>query len=524
MEPFSQLLLDVWREACVHIEIGESVALGAPILFRRLPVDLVLVRRLEVERQVVETVAAGLCRPGPVPQETRSECTAGQFEDLLAWCRRNKVEQCKLPEDRSALLPGLVPTDLEGEVLIGPLNAADGPTGLVVFVARAPHHFRDRHLAMLRLLLEPFTIWLENDRRLRELRVQREAAEAEKQSLLNRLGRTDLNDTIVGADSGLRAVIERVDLVTRTDVPVLILGETGSGKEVVARTIHNRSKRAGGPFLRVNCGAIAPDLVDSELFGHERGSFTGATGQRKGWFERSDGGTLFLDECGELPPAVQVRLLRVLQDGTFERVGGEQQMHVDVRVVAATHRNLEAMVSDGRFREDLWYRLAVFPIHLPALRERPADIPDLAAHFAFKSARRLGLPACLPTPEDIGLLVSYAWPGNVRELGAVIERAAILGEGRRLEIAKALGLIPQAAEPRILPIAIPAPPRPGVAKFATLDEAMSEHIVAALEKTGGRIEGPEGAAQLLDINPHTLRARMRKMGIEWNRFRVAKRG
>src|SRR5690606_4337300 len=165
----------------------------------------------------------------------------------------------------------------------------------------------------------------------------------------------------------------------------------------------------------------------SELFGHEKGSFTGALGQRKGWFERADGGTLFLDECGELPPAVQVRLLRVLQDGVIERVGGERPMHVDVRIVAATHRDLEAMVADGRFRQDLWYRIAVFPIRLPALRERPADIPAMAAHFAIRAAGRLGMPPLSPSPEDIGLLVSYRWPGNVRELAAVVERAAILG-------------------------------------------------------------------------------------------------
>ncbi len=169
--------------------------------------------------------------------------------------------------------------------------------------------------------------------------------------------------------------MERANLVSRADIPVLILGETGSGKEVVARAIHKQSGRSSGPFLRVNCGAIPPELVDSELFGHEAGSFTGATGLRKGWFERADKGTLFLDECGELPLAAQVRLLRILQDGTFERVGGEKQLQVDVRVVAATHRNLQAMVGEGTFREDLWYRLAVFPIKLPPLRDRPEDIP-----------------------------------------------------------------------------------------------------------------------------------------------------
>ena len=228
--------------------------------------------------------------------------------------------------------------------------------------------------------------------------------------------------------------MEQIDLVARSQAPVLILGETGSGKEVVARAIHSRSARANKPFLRLNCGAVPPELIDSELFGHERGSFTGATGVRKGWFERADSGTLFLDECGELPPAVQVRLLRILQDGTFERVGAEKHLTVDVRIIAATHRDLHEMVAQGSFREDLWYRIAVFPIRLPPLRERLTDIPALAAHFALRAAKRLGTMPLVPSPADIQLLLGYAWPGNARELAAVIERAAILGEGKRLEI------------------------------------------------------------------------------------------
>ena len=295
---------------------------------------------------------------------------------------------------------------------------------------------------MLERLLEPFAVWLDNDRRLRELSALREAAEADKQSLLSRLGRHDISDTIIGIDTGLRPVMERVALVAPTAAPVLILGETGSGKEVVARTIHDRSRRASGPFLRVNCGAIPTELVDSELFGHERGSFTGAVGDRKGWFERADGGTLFLDECGELTPAAQVRLLRILQDGTFERVGSEHSVTVDVRVIAATHRDLQAMVAAGTFREDLWYRLAVFPLRLPPVRERIEDIPSMAAHFALRAAKRTGVAAVLPTPEDLSLLANYSWPGNVRELRTVIERAVILGDGKHLEVATALGAVP----------------------------------------------------------------------------------
>jgi transcriptional regulator with GAF, ATPase, and Fis domain len=270
----------------------------------------------------------------------------------------------------------------------------------------------------------------------------------------------------------------------------------------------------------VNCGAIPPELVDSELFGHERGAFTGAQGQRVGWFERADGGTLFLDEVGELPLAAQVRLLRVLQDGSYERVGGQRPLSADVRVVAATHRDLPSMVKSGSFREDLWYRIAVFPILLPPLRERLSDIPELAAHFAHRAAQRFGLAAVMPTEADIEILRLYSWPGNIRELGAVIDRAALLGEGRRLEVAAALGFSSDHA-----PHPVATFPTPGTklaastGEVATLDEATRRHIAAALDKTHGRIEGRRGAAALLAINPHTLRARMRKLGLDWTAFR-----
>jgi transcriptional regulator with GAF, ATPase, and Fis domain len=315
--------------------------------------------------------------------------------------------------------------------------------------------------------------------------------------------------------------MERVALVSPSGVPVLILGETGSGKEVIARAIHTRSARAAGPFIRVNCGAIPPDLIDSELFGHEKGSFTGAVGSRRGWFERADEGTLFLDEIGELPPAAQVRLLRVVQEGVFERVGGERSLKVDVRLVAATHQDLATMVQQGRFREDLWYRIAVFPIVLPPLREHPEDIAALAEHFAQRAAVRFGLTPQLPSRQDITLLTDYAWPGNVRELITVIDRAAILGAGKRLEVGKALGLIPG-----VYPVAPtpdqPPPPQPlPTATPLSLDAAMTQHIEAALAATRGRVEGPHGAARLLGINPYTLRGRMRKLGIDWNRFRAA---
>jgi transcriptional regulator with GAF, ATPase, and Fis domain len=317
----------------------------------------------------------------------------------------------------------------------------------------------------------------------------------------------DIGVAVVGADTGLREVMREVEQVAPTGAPVLIFGETGSGKEVVARSIHERSGRAEGPILRVNCGAIAPELIDSELFGHERGAFTGAQSQRRGWFERADGGTLFLDEIGELPLPAQVRLLRVVQDGVFERVGGSRPLEVDVRIVAATHRDLSAMVAGGTFREDLWYRINVFTIRLPPLRERQGDIAALAEHFTARAAQRFGLVGLRVTPADVALLQRYEWPGNVRELSAVIERAAIIGEGGRLDIERSLGV----SQPRTMP-----PQAPAISDddhFLTLDQAMARHIERALEKCGGRIDGVRGAAKLLAIHPNTLRSRMQKLGV-----------
>jgi transcriptional regulator with GAF, ATPase, and Fis domain len=338
---------------------------------------------------------------------------------------------------------------------------------------------------------------------------------------LQRVKRAGLNDTIVGADVGLREVMAAVSQVARSDTPVLILGETGTGKEVVARAVHSHSRRLNGPFLRVNCGAIPPELIDSELFGHERGSFTGASATRRGWFERADGGTLFLDEVGELTLAAQVRLLLVLQDGRFVRVGGEHSMSVDVRVVAATNRNLRQGVQSGTFREDLWFRLAVFPIILPPLRERLQDLPALAAHFSLRAAERLGLPPRMPDAEDLAMLAAYPWPGNVRELASVIERAAILGNGHRLELARSLGVV-SPAHAVAAPAVSPSASKPGAdsAKEVSFAEASRKHIEEALVRSHGRVEGPFGAARLLELNPHTLRSKMRKLGIDAKQFKA----
>jgi hydrogenase-4 transcriptional activator len=534
------LELSVWREACRHLEIEESVARIFPSLAAALPVAAVIVRRLDGARLSLETVAAAPGEVVAVGGASRIELGAASLAALTQRAAEGALWHGEAGAPGRDPLAQVVPEGLVGDVIAGALVDEGAVHGALVLVARTGTRFSAADVAAARGLVEPFTVALANDARVHELARLREAVEAENRALLTRLGRQSIVESIVGENAGLRPVMERVQQVANTDVPVLVLGETGSGKEVIARALHERSRRARGPIVRVNCGAIPTELVDSELFGHERGSFTGAAFARKGWFERADGGTLFLDEVGELPLAAQVRLLRILQDGTLERVGGQRTVSVDVRIVAATHRDLHAMVEQGAFREDLWYRISVFPMRLPALRERLEDIPALAAHFAARAGERLGAGALTPTPDDLALLLAYPWPGNVRELASVIERAAILGHGRRLEVAAALGAdgrrtrftAPSSPAPSwaIAP-ALPPAPRDGTdasagldalapgADVARLDAAMVRHIEAALARTAGRIEGPRGAAALLGINPHTLRARMRKLGIAWARFR-----
>jgi hydrogenase-4 transcriptional activator len=541
MPSVSDVLSNVWQEVCRHLEIDESVDAVAKMLRGQLPLGRLVVRRFEPEHGRLRVVAATPAGDDDQPGEL--ELSDQVAHQLGRWLNHQApIHATKADAKSKRLLQqiGCVPTG--NDWFVAPLVGEHGSRGIVTAVATHAKRFSAAHAALLAAVVEPLAAALDNDARLHEIAALREAAEADRRSLLRRLGRRNVGDTIVGEESGLRQVIERVDMVSRSDVPVLILGETGTGKELVARAIHNRSDRHAGPFIRVNCGAIPRELIDSHLFGHEKGSFTGATDTREGWFERADMGTLLLDEIGELPLEAQIRFLRVLQDGFIERVGGTKQIRVNVRVVASTHRDLAAMVRENSFREDLWYRIAVFPILLPPLRERSEDIPALARHFAERAAVRFGLAPVMPDLRDVELLQTYDWPGNIRELATVIDRAAILGNGRTLEIAAALGLATPRwpHDPGVVrgsPGVVRGSPDPAQAiadlrspqwhgretghslGVLPLDEAMRQHIEAALEAARGRIEGSHGAARLLEINPHTLRARMRKLGIDWGAYR-----
>jgi formate hydrogenlyase transcriptional activator len=305
-------------------------------------------------------------------------------------------------------------------------------------------------------------------------------------------------EQIIGNSPALESVLEQVEQVAPTDSTVLIQGETGTGKELIARAIHNLSSRCGRPFIKLNCAAIPFDLLESELFGHERGAFTGAIAQKIGRFELADKGTLFLDEVGDIPLALQPKLLRVLQEQEFERLGSGRTHQVDVRLVAATHRNLVEMVKQTEFRSDLYYRLNVFPIPLPPLRARREDIPALVEHFVEIYARRMGKEIEHIPPETMSALVSYQWPGNIRELQNFIERSVILTSGKALQ--PPLASLTSAAEAESL-------------GAVTLEDAERDHIRKTLEQTRWVVAGPHGAAARLGMKRSTLYFRMQKLGI-----------
>ena len=332
--------------------------------------------------------------------------------------------------------------------------------------------------------------------------VQRDVSERMRTTYLQEELRTERNfGEIVGTTSAMQRVFREIEMVAATDSTVLVLGETGTGKERIAAELHARSGRKGA-YLRINCAALSPQLVESQLFGHEKGAFTGAVQRKPGRFALAHQGTIFLDEIGELPLDVQVKLLRVLQEQEFEAIGATRSTRVNVRVIAATNRDLEEAVRRGTFREDLFYRLNIFPIRVPPLRERQSDVPPLARHFLQVFAKRAGRPVRQISAEAMRLLTSYPWPGNVRELANVLERAVILCDG------------PQILEEHLGMLARPGSSPAAAAAFQTLRDVEREHILRALAQTRGVLAGPNGAARLLGMRRSTVWSRMKKLGID----------
>ncbi len=323
-------------------------------------------------------------------------------------------------------------------------------------------------------------------------------------------------EEIVGQSPALLDALEKVNRVAKTDATVLITGETGTGKELIARAIHSASQRREKPLIKLNCAALPAGLVESELFGHEKGAFSGAIGRRVGRFELANGGTIFLDEIGEVPLDVQVKLLRVLQEREFERVGGTQSIKVDVRVIAATNRDLVKSIGEDKFREDLYYRLSVFPIAVPPLRDRAGDVPLLVHFLAARFAARIGVRIESVGNATMDRLSRYSWPGNIRELENVLERAVILSNGPTLEIdpeVLASSPAPRAATADPPTLSSPDGKAPSTPPLESLESSTRNHILAALEQSGWVIDGPRGAAKILSLHPNTLRSRMKKLGI-----------
>jgi formate hydrogenlyase transcriptional activator len=381
-----------------------------------------------------------------------------------------------------------------------PLTTARHRLGTFHFSCKQPSAYAAADVGFLQHIADQVAVAVENALAFEELSALKEQLAQEKAYLEGEI-RTEHFKGMVAVSAALREALKKVKTVAPTDSTVLICGETGTGKERVARALHDLSPRRERTFVKLNCAAIPTGLLESELFGHEKGAFTGAICQKIGRFELAHKGTLFLDEVGDIPPELQPKLLRVLQEQEFERLGGTKTIKVDVRLVAATNRDLARLVAEGRFRNDLYYRLNVFPIALPPLRERPDGIPSLVRHFAQQFARRMGKRIETIPAATMDALVRYPWPGNVRELQNVIERAVILSPGPKLQVP--LGDLQSAATPAAAP----------ASAAVSLADAERQHILGALRDTGGVLGGPEGAAARLGMKRSTLYKKMKKLGI-----------
>ncbi len=500
---------DFFREVtlrfCSSLDINSAIQRSFQYLHEVLPVDEMFLDIHDLQLGAIRRIAHVSDHGAPSAAEI-----IPLPEKVWAWVQSTDEPLIVDSSNKDPMVRHIaLLTNNEGKSdLSVPLRIEGKKIGMLILRANHDGAYRKEHADLVRLIAEPVAIALSNALAHQELLQLRDVLLDDNRFLQRELT-PGIREAIVGEGSGLRHVMEQVRQVAPLTNTVLLLGETGVGKEVIANAIHSGSARSSGPFIKVNCGAIADTLIDSELFGHEKGAFTGALTEKRGRFERANGGTLFLDEIGELPAPAQVRLLRVLQTRELERVGGTKPIPVDIRIIAATHRNLEQMIAEGRFREDLWFRINVFPIFLPPLRQRREDIPALTRHLVQVKSRELGLvrPPAI-APGALERLVHYDWPGNVRELQNIVEREIIRFQGGMLEF---LSLVPGAERM----VSGSSQKKPGLLEPVRLDEAMALHIGTVLAFTNGKINGPGGAAQLLGIHPSTLRSRMQKLGISY---------
>ncbi|MEN6374218.1 MAG: sigma 54-interacting transcriptional regulator [Smithella sp.] len=492
---------------CGSLDIDKALSLCFRFVSQIMPVDELMILTYDFVTKCFRSIATADSHGGHFTTDEIFLTPEAQLEIE----KREKVPQTRnvrsIGEDT---IVDCLSEELDwplSSVLINRLVIEGKYIGSFLAIVKGEKRYTDEHLKLWGLVNEPAAIALANHMRYREIIRIKELLADDKYYLQNEL-RSGTSATLIGADYGLKEVMENIRLVAPLLSPVLLIGETGTGKEVIANAIHELSPKSNGPLIKVNCGAIPEMLVDSELFGHEKGAFTGAIAQKRGRFERANGGTIFLDEVSELPLPVQVRLLRVLQEKEIERVGGNKTIKVDVRIISATNRNLEELIKNGRFREDLFFRLNVFPILVPPLRERKNDIPILVHHFIHKKAREMALPQIpIPSPGELDRLMRYDWPGNVRELENVVERAIILSKDKPITFGDVVDHNVSSRECK-----------PGKEHDTQrLDELEAQHIEITLNKVGGRVSGKGGAADLLGVNPNTLRHRMKKLGISFGR-------
>jgi transcriptional regulator with GAF, ATPase, and Fis domain len=502
-----EFIREITLRICSSLEIKDSVRSTFEYLKEHVPLEALVLfiidERLGAIRRI-EHASENVALPPqliPLPE--------GMLQKIAA---RNYSEPFLVDSEKDEVLGALAPVlKFEGNThLIVPLRIKGELIGGLTLQTSGEGRYGEEILDLAGCLADPFAIALANALAHEEV-LHYQAILLDDKRFLNWELHGGAADGIIGGNTGLRNVMEMVRQVAPLNSTVLLLGETGTGKEMIANAIHFSSPRCNGPFITVNCGALPENLIDSELFGHERGAFTGAVAESRGRFERADGGTIFLDEIGELPPNAQVRLLRVLQNREVERVGGKRPFPVDIRVIAATHRNLQSMVVEGSFREDLWYRLSGFPILVPPVRQRKEDVPALARHFVTVRSRDfgIGVPPSI-APGALLRLMEYDWPGNVRELENLVERELILHRDGPLTF----GTILPSSEQKNLPLVAGN----GRSIYPlNLDEANAVHITEVLKLANGRIDGPGGAAEMLGINPSTLRSRLDKLGISYRR-------
>ncbi len=504
-EEYHRVLLEINNAIITHLDRDSLFAVLfdtiAQVLHQVISFDRCNITLYDPEKDVFRAYALVGPAIAPFAEVPGRGGTLGQLLDRQWLLVIPDVAEAPVNPISEHVRQAALKAGLRSGVLV-PLLAKGKTIGTLNMSSRQVGHYSEEDGAFLFEVGKQIALALQNMLAYEEIARLKARLEQENTYLQEEIKTENNFQDIVGQGAAMNRVLKAVEMIAPTNVSALILGETGTGKELIARAVHNLSPRKDRVLVKVNCAALPASLVESEFFGHEKGAFTGALSRKIGRFELADGGTIFLDEIGDLPLELQAKLLRVLQEGEFERVGRSETLRVDARVIAATNRDLELAAQEGRFRQDLFYRLNVFPIRLPPLRERQEDIPLLVRHFAMKHSARLGKRIEVIPQKIMESLRAYPWPGNVREMENVIERAVIISQGPRLELGD-------------------WSPRPGIApdksRRRTLEEVEREHILAVLELTGWRVGGERGAAEILGLKRTTLESRMKKVGIQRER-------